>query len=49
MAAKKKSTSTANAAGGGDSSMFGLTIDQFKALMELRGKDLLRKIKCIGI
>jgi len=43
MAAKKKSSSTAKAAGNGDSSMFGLTTDQLKALMELRGKELLEK------
>jgi magnesium-transporting ATPase (P-type) len=43
MAAKKKSSSTAKAAGNGDSSIFGLTTEQLKALMELRGKDLLEK------
>ncbi len=43
MAGKKKSSSTAKAAGNGDSSMFGLTTDQLRALMELRGKELLEK------
>jgi Ca2+ transporting ATPase len=45
MPSKKKSSSEqADAGGGGDSSMFGLTISQLKALMELRGKDLLEKL-----
>lgn len=40
----KKKSSTSNVAGGGDSSMFGLTLEQMKSLMELRGKDLLEKL-----
>ncbi|CAF0836714.1 unnamed protein product [Adineta steineri] len=42
--APKKLPSNTNAAGGGDSSMFGLKMDQLKALMEVRGKELLEKI-----
>ena len=34
----------ADAAGGGDYSSFGLTIEQIKELMELRGKDLMEKL-----
>ena len=45
MPPNRKSTSNKGAAGGGgDSSMFGLTIEQMKALMELRGKELLDKL-----
>lgn len=43
MPSKKKSSAD-DAAGGGDSSMFGVTLDQLKALMELRGKELLEKL-----
>lgn len=45
MPPKKKSTTAQDGAGGGDSSMFGLTIEQLKSLMELRGKDLLERLK----
>lgn len=41
----KKSAKNEAAGGGGDSSMFGLTIDQLKTVMELRGKDLLERLK----
>ena len=34
----------ADAAGGGDYSSFGLTVEQIKELMELRGKDLMEKL-----
>ncbi len=44
MPFKKKSTSEKGADGGGDSSMFSLTIGQLKGLMGLRGKDLLEKL-----
>ena len=44
MPSKKKSGTDDQAAGGGDSSMFGVTLDQLKALMELRGKELLEKL-----
>jgi P-type Ca2+ transporter type 2B len=41
----KKASLTAHAvAGGDDSSMFGLNLDQLKRLMELHGKDLLEKL-----
>jgi len=43
MPSKKKSSSE-KGAGVGDTSMFGLTVDQLKSLMELRGKDLLEKL-----
>ncbi|CAF1053389.1 unnamed protein product [Rotaria sp. Silwood1] len=36
--------SSAKTSGGSDSSMFDLTIEQLKALMELHGKDLLEKL-----
>ncbi|CAF3901784.1 unnamed protein product [Rotaria sordida] len=42
MPPRKKSS--ANTPGGGDSSMFGLTVEQLKVLMELHGKDLLEKL-----
>lgn len=42
MPSSKKSTN--NAAGGGDSSMFGVTMDQLKSLMELHGKELIEKL-----
>lgn len=41
---KKKSTANSAAAGGGDSSMFGLNLGQLKSLMELHGKDLMEKL-----
>ena len=41
MLSKKKSS--LKAAGDGNSSMFTLTIEQLKALMQLRGKDLIEK------
>jgi magnesium-transporting ATPase (P-type) len=44
MPSKKKSPVKTDTAGGGDSSMFGLTINQLKTLMELHGKDLLEKL-----
>jgi hypothetical protein len=44
MPSKKKSSVKTDTAGGGDSSMFGLTINQLKTLMELHGKDLLEKL-----
>jgi len=44
MPSTKKSSVKTDTAGGGDSSMFGLTIEQLKILMELRGKDLLEKL-----
>ncbi|UJR25661.1 hypothetical protein I4U23_007012 [Adineta vaga] len=36
--------STNDAAGGGDSSMFGITVGQLKALMELRGKEFMENL-----
>jgi magnesium-transporting ATPase (P-type) len=44
MSPKRKST-IPKVAGGGDSSMFGLTIAQLKSLMELRGKEMMEKLK----
>ena len=44
MPSGKKSAVQEGAGGGGDSSMFGLTIDQLKSLMEVRGKDLLERL-----
>ena len=41
----KKKSSDDKVAGGGDSSMFGLTIAQLKSLMELRGKDMMEKLQ----
>ena len=43
MSPKRKSTS--KAAGGGDSSMFGLRLEQLQRLMQVNGKELLEKIK----
>lgn len=40
----KRKTSYTKIAGGGDSSMFGLTMNQLKSLMEVRGKELLEKL-----
>lgn len=40
----KKSTTNEDVAGGGDASMFGLTRDQIKELMELRGKELIDQL-----
>ena len=46
MSAKKqKATSAKEVAGGGDSSMFDITLDQLKELMQERGKDLMEKLK----
>lgn len=41
---KKKSPVDEAAAGGGDSSMFGITLEQLNEIMELRGKDLMEKL-----
>ncbi len=41
---KKKSAVDEAAAGGGDSSMFGLTLEQLTEIMEVRGKDLMEKL-----
>ena len=40
----KKKAALASIAGGGDSSMFGLTLKQLTSLMELRGKDMNEKL-----
>lgn len=45
MRSKKKSAEAQEGAGGGDSSMFGLTLDQLKSLMETRGKEQLERLK----
>lgn len=42
---KQKATSAKDVAGGGDSSMFDITLDQLKELMQERGKDLMEKLK----
>ena len=44
MRSKGKSSPVKAAAGGDDPSVFGLTINQLKSLMESRGKDLLEKL-----
>lgn len=41
---KKKSAVEQAAAGGGDSSMYGITLEQLTEIMELRGKDLMEKL-----
>ncbi|CAF4275564.1 unnamed protein product, partial [Rotaria sordida] len=41
---KKKPTADPAVVGGGDSSMFDITLDQLTALMEVRGKDLMEKL-----
>ena len=41
---KKKSLVDQAAAGGGDSSMFGITLEQLNEIMELRGADLMEKL-----
>ncbi|CAF3906928.1 unnamed protein product [Rotaria sp. Silwood1] len=41
---KKRPSVSEGAAGGGDSSMFGITLVQFKELMELRGKEFVKKL-----
>ncbi|CAF2931082.1 unnamed protein product [Rotaria sp. Silwood2] len=41
---KKRPSASEGAAGGGDSSMFGVTLGQFKELMELRGKEFVKKL-----
>jgi hypothetical protein len=41
---KKKSAVKEAVAGGGDSSMFGVTRDQLTKLMKLQGKELIEKL-----
>jgi Ca2+ transporting ATPase len=41
---KKKPATKQDAAGGGDSSMFGITIEKLNELMELREKELMDKL-----
>jgi magnesium-transporting ATPase (P-type) len=41
---KKKPAAKGAAAGGGDSSMFDITLEQLHQIMELRGKDLMEKV-----
>lgn len=41
---KKKSEVDTAVVGGGDSSMYGITLDQLKELMEVRGKELTEKL-----
>ncbi|CAF5109265.1 unnamed protein product, partial [Rotaria sp. Silwood1] len=41
---KKKPTADKAVVGGGDSSMFGITLDQLKELMDVRGKELMEKL-----
>jgi magnesium-transporting ATPase (P-type) len=41
---KKKPAAKDAAAGGGDSSMFGITLEQLNEIMEVRGKDLMEKL-----
>ncbi len=41
---KKRSSFSEGAAGGGDSSMFGVTLGQLKEFMELRGKEFMKKL-----
>jgi len=41
---KKKPAADQAAAGGGDSSMFGITLEQLNEIMEVRGKDLMEKL-----
>jgi len=41
---KKKLPAGQAAAGGGDSSMFDITLEQLNELMEVRGKDLMEKL-----
>jgi magnesium-transporting ATPase (P-type) len=41
---KKKPAAKEAAAGGGDSSMFDITLEQLNQIMELRGKDLMEKV-----
>ncbi|CAF0917329.1 unnamed protein product [Rotaria sordida] len=41
---KHKSATNEDVAGGGDCSMFGLTLDQLKELIQLRGKELMEKL-----
>ena len=42
---KKKAAADEAAAGGGDSSMFDITLEQLTNIMEVRGKDLMEKLK----
>lgn len=44
MPAKKKKATLEMVAGGGDSSMFGVTLKQLKSLMTHRGKELIEKL-----
>jgi Ca2+ transporting ATPase len=41
---KKKSASDEDAAGGGDASMYDITLEQLSGLMEVRGKKLMEKL-----
>ena len=41
---KKKPAADQSVAGGGDSSMFGMTLEQLNGIMELRGQDLMEKL-----
>jgi len=41
---KKKPAADKAVTGGGDSSMFGITLEQLNEIMEVRGKDLMEKL-----